>query len=121
MARVTDEDCIEKIPSKFDLIFLASYRARQLASGTPATVEINNDKHTVVSLREIAEGTIDVDDLREQAIEHYQHTIEVDEPEEDDMAKQMGVSDIDSDDGPDDEMLEEQILKALREGLSEEE
>lgn len=68
MARVTVEDCVKKIPNRFDLILLASGRAKSLAAGNPLTVERDNDKNTVVALREIEEGTIDLGTIRDNVI-----------------------------------------------------
>ena len=90
MARVTVEDCVDKVPNRFDLVMLAAHRAREIASGSPVTVERDNDKNPVVSLREIADETQMVDDLLERLIESNQTQIEVDEPEEDSMALLMG-------------------------------
>ncbi len=81
MARVTVEDCIEKVPNRFELVLLAAFRARQISQGAPLTVERDNDKNSVVALREIAEGTIDVEDLKEQLIHSLQKHAEVDEAE----------------------------------------
>ena len=81
MARVTVEDCVDKVPNRFDLVMLAAHRAREIAAGAPLTVERDNDKNAVVALREIAEETQPVDDLRERMIVSSQTQIEVDEPE----------------------------------------
>jgi len=72
MARVTVEDCIEILPNRFELVEMASQRVRQITSGTPLTIERDNDKDTIVSLREIAEKTVDVDSLREELIQSHQ-------------------------------------------------
>ncbi len=90
MARVTVEDCVDKVPNRFDLVMLASHRAREIAAGSAPTVDRDNDKNPVVALREIAEETQPVDDLRERMIESTQTQIEVDEPEEDAMALLLG-------------------------------
>ncbi|HHN67882.1 MAG TPA: DNA-directed RNA polymerase subunit omega [Thermopetrobacter sp.] len=82
MARVTVEDCIEKVSNRFELVLLSAYRARLIAQGAPLTVERDNDKNSVVALREIAEGTVNPDDLEEQLIHSMQKHVEVDEPEE---------------------------------------
>jgi DNA-directed RNA polymerase subunit omega len=82
MARVTVEDCIVKIPNRFRLVMLAAQRARDLSVGSPLTVERDNDKDPVVALREIADGTIEVEDIEAALIEGLQKHIEVDEPEE---------------------------------------
>ncbi|MFZ8958648.1 MAG: DNA-directed RNA polymerase subunit omega, partial [Paracoccaceae bacterium] len=85
MARVTVEDCVDKVPNRFELVMLAAHRAREMASGSPLTVDRDNDKNAVVALREIAEETQSADGLRERFIESHQSQIEVDEPEEDTM------------------------------------
>ena len=72
MARITVEDCIDKFPSRFELVLIASNRARKLYSGENPTVEIDNDKNTVIALREIAEETITKDQLKNNLIEEYQ-------------------------------------------------
>lgn len=82
MARVTTEDCVDKVPNRFDLVMLAAHRAREISAGSPITVDRDNDKNPVVSLREIAEETQSAEDLRERLIESNQTQIEVDEPEE---------------------------------------
>ena len=72
MARITVEDCIDKFPSRFELVLVASNRARKLFSGENPTVEIDNDKNTVIALREIAEETISSEELKNNLIEEYQ-------------------------------------------------
>ncbi len=89
MARVTVEDCVDKVPNRFDLVLLAAHRARQIASGAPLLVERDNDKNPVVALREIAERKIKPETLRETVISGMQKLAEVDEPEEDDLALLM--------------------------------
>ena len=84
MARVTVEDCIEKVPNRFELVMLASQRARKIGSGAAPTVERDNDKKTVISLREIAGETIAVDDLKEEIILSHQRYLPQD-PEEDEV------------------------------------
>ena len=74
MARITVEDCIDKFPSRFELVLVASNRARKLYSGETPTVEIDNDKNTVIALREIASETLTKDELRNDLIEEYQTT-----------------------------------------------
>ena len=117
MARVTVEDCVDKVPNRFELEMLASHRAREIAAGDPITVERDNDKNPVVSLREIAEETQDADELRERMIESHQTQIEVDEPEEDAMALLMGAE---VDKPVDDDMSEENLLRALMEAQGQE-
>lgn len=112
MARVTVEDCVDKVPNRFELVMLAAHRAREIASGAPITVDRDNDKNPVVSLREIADETQSAEDLRERLIESNQTQIEVDEPEEDSMSLLMGVE---KDAPADDDMSEEKLLRALME------
>jgi len=81
MARVTVEDCIDKVPNRFELVLLAAHRARSIATGSAITVEPENDKNPVIALREIADRTIPPDDLREGLIHSIQKNVEVDEPE----------------------------------------
>lgn len=85
MARVTVEDCVEKIPNRFELVMLASQRARAIAAGSGITVDRDNDKNPVVALREIADETVDLDGLRQGLVKKEQRTQEPDEPVEDDM------------------------------------
>ena len=112
MARVTVEDCVDKVPNRFELVMLAAHRAREVSAGAPITVNRDNDKNPVVFLREIAEETQQADDLRERMIEANQTQIEVDEPEEDAMALLQGVE---QDRPAQDDMSEEQMLRALME------
>jgi DNA-directed RNA polymerase subunit omega len=81
MARVTVEDCVDKVPNRFELVMLAAHRARSLAAGAPLTIDRDNDKNPVVALREIAERTIPPEDMRESLIHSIQKNVEVDEPE----------------------------------------
>ena len=85
MARVTVEDCVDKIPNRFDLVMMASQRARNISAGAELTVERDNDKNPVVALREIAEETVEFDELEEGLIKGLQTYVEMDEPEEDEM------------------------------------
>ena len=89
MARVTVEDCIEKVQNRFDLVLIAASRARQILAGAEITVPEDRDKNSVIALREIAEETVTVDVLRDNVIQTMQRYVEVDEPEEDDMEAQM--------------------------------
>ncbi len=86
MARVTVEDCEDKVSNRFDLVLLAARRARQISAGAPITVERDNDKNPVVALREIADETVIADDLQEAVLYGLQKHVEVDEPEEDDIS-----------------------------------
>ena len=112
MARVTVEDCVDKVPNRFELVLLAAHRAREVSSGAAITVDRDNDKNPVVSLREIAEETQSADELRERLIESNQTQIEVDEPEDDAMALLMGAE---PDKPAEDDMSEEKLLRALME------
>lgn len=113
MARVTTEDCVDKVPNRFDLVMLAAHRAREISAGAPITVDRDNDKNPVVALREIAEETQSADELRERLIEANQTQIEVDEPEDDSMALLMGGGEPDK--PAEDDMSEEKLLRALME------
>ena len=83
MARVTVEDCVKKIPNRFDLVLLAAQRAREISSGAELTVDRDNDKNSVVSLREIADETVSLNALQEDMIKGHQKIIEIEEDEED--------------------------------------
>ena len=116
MARVTVEDCVDKVPNRFELVMLAAHRAREISSGSTLTVDRDNDKNPVVALREIAEETQSADELRERLIESHQTQIEVDEPEDDSMALLMGAE---QDKPAEDDMSEEKLLRALMEAQGE--
>jgi DNA-directed RNA polymerase subunit omega len=89
MARVTVEDCVEKVPNRFDLVMLAAHRSRNIAAGAPLTLDRDNDKNPVVALREIADETVGVDDTKESLIRSMQRHVEIDEPEEEDTLELM--------------------------------
>src|ERR1700740_3272692 len=120
MARVTVEDCIDKVDNRFDLVLLASHRARMISSGSQITIDRDNDKNPVVALREIADQTISPDILKEELIHSLQKYVEVDEPEPEAVpligAPGAGV-DADDTDVTTDRMSEEELLKGL-EGLT---
>ncbi|MBZ9674857.1 DNA-directed RNA polymerase subunit omega [Mesorhizobium sp. ES1-1] len=124
MARVTVEDCIDKVDNRFELVLLAGHRARQISQGAPITVPRDNDKNPVVALREIADETLSPDDLKEDLIHSLQKHVEVDEPEADGeaIADQTGtaVAAADPEDGEEtvtfDRMTEEDLLAGI-EGL----
>jgi DNA-directed RNA polymerase subunit omega len=120
MARVTVEDCIDKVENRFDLVLLASHRARMVSSGAQITVDRDNDKNPVVALREIAEETISPGDLKEDLIHSLQKYVEVDEPESETVPLIGGSGEgVDADDTEVavDRMTEEELLKGL-EGLT---
>jgi len=113
MARVTVEDCIDKVENRFELVLLASHRARMIAGGASLTVDRDRDKNPVVALREIADQHLTPDDLKEDLIHSMQKYVEVDEPE----AEPVALLGNDSDEGITfDRMSEEDLLRGL-EGL----
>ena len=118
MARVTVEDCVDKVPNRFDLVMIASHRAREIAAGSALTVDRDNDKNPVVALREIADEAQQAEVLRERMIESYQTQIEVDEPEEDAMALLLGAE-VDRP-KPADEESEERMLRMMLEAQGRE-
>ncbi|MAF95968.1 MAG: DNA-directed RNA polymerase subunit omega [Rhodospirillaceae bacterium] len=85
MARVTVEDCVTKIPNRFELVMIASQRARNISSGAALEVERDNDKNPVVALREVAEEHVDHKELEEALIKGLQKFVEMDEPEDDEV------------------------------------
>ena len=118
MARVTVEDCIDKVENRFDLVLLASHRARMISSGAQITIDRDNDKDPVVSLREIAETTVSPGDLKEDLIHSLQKYVEVDEPEpEVPLIGAGGADSADAEVFTSDRMTEEELLKGL-EGLA---
>jgi len=120
MARVTVEDCIDKVDNRFDLILIAAHRARLISSGAQLTIDRDNDKNAVVALREIADTTLSPEDLTEDFIHSLQKHVEVDEPEAEavpvltpsmDKAAAEALGDVQFD-----RMTEEDLLRGL-EGL----
>jgi DNA-directed RNA polymerase subunit omega len=123
MARVTVEDCIDKLPNRFELVLLSAHRARMIAQGAPLTVDRDKDKNPVVALREIAEETIDKDDLTENYIHSMQKQVEVDEPEASEAPLMITAGETptaapaqEEDTAEMDRMTEEDLLRGL-EGL----
>ena len=118
MARVTVEDCIDKVENRFELVLLASHRARLISSGAPLTIDRDRDKNPVVALREIADETIAPDDLKEQLIHSLQKYVEVDEPEAEAVPLLGNTAAATGDDSEVqfDKMSEEDLLRGL-EGL----
>ncbi|MEL6227763.1 MAG: DNA-directed RNA polymerase subunit omega [Pseudomonadota bacterium] len=120
MARVTVEDCVDKVANRFELVLLAAHRARSIATGAQITVDADNDKNPVIALREIADTTIPPDDMREDLIHSIQRNVEVDEPEEkaapllapDRRLQTLGRDDPSSDQVMD-VMSEDQLLRAM--------
>ena len=119
MARVTVEDCVLKVPNRFELVLLAAQRARDITAGGQLTLERDNDKNPVVALREIADETIGLDNLQNAFIKGMQKHVEIDEPEEDqdiEIGAQQWPTDLapaagtEEDEGNLDEELNEDLL-----------
>ncbi|GGH23128.1 DNA-directed RNA polymerase subunit omega [Alsobacter metallidurans] len=120
MARVTVEDCIDKVDNRFELVLLASHRARMISQGSQLTIDRDRDKNPVVALREIADTTIIPEDLKEDLIHSLQKHVDVDEPEPESVPM-IGASSEATGGGDDkavefDRMTEEDLLRGL-EGL----
>jgi DNA-directed RNA polymerase subunit omega len=120
MARVTVEDCVDKVENRFELVLLASHRARMIASGAPLTIDRDNDKNPVIALREIADQTVAPEDLKEDLIHSLQKYVEVDEPEADPVpmipsqtAEKGAAPAADDGDVAFDRMSEEELLRGL--------
>jgi DNA-directed RNA polymerase subunit omega len=108
MARVTVEDCVDKIPNRFDLVLLAAHRARQLSGGAEPLVDRDRDKNPVVALREIAGRELKPEDLREEYIKSLQRHAEVDEPEAAQQTEEVPTEDM-----LHRQLTEEELLRAL--------
>ncbi len=120
MARVTVEDCVDKIPNRFDLVLMAAQRARQISGGADLTIDRDRDKNPVVALREIADQTVSPEDLKEDLIHSLQKYVEVDEPEAESVpliAGSGGPVDSDDTEVAVEHMSEAELLKGL-EGLA---
>lgn len=96
MARVTVEDCVDKIPNRFELVMLSAQRAREILAGAPLTVEADNDKNPVIALREIAEETVEIDELRESLMQSQQRHVQFDLPEEEEGEELVELLESDS-------------------------
>ena len=120
MARVTVEDCIDKVENRFDLVLLASHRARMISSGAPIAVDRDNDKNPVVALREIADERFAPEDMKEDLIHSLQKHVEVDEPEAEVVPSLVPTGEVAASDAGGevqfDRMTEEDLLRGL-EGL----
>lgn len=125
MARVTVEDCVVRIPNRFELVMLAAQRAREIQAGSPLTVERDNDKNPVISLREIAENSLDLDILRQSVVTGLQRQVESEEPEDDAMellAADRDIAGVPEDatlDGIEDEMEIEDAEEKLAGGAGD--
>jgi len=98
MARVTVEDCIDKIPNRYELLMVATQRAKDISAGSPITVARDNDKNPVIALREIAEEKVNIEDLQRSLVMGLQKFVEVEEPEEEEMeilAAEKELSELD--------------------------
>lgn len=118
MARVTVEDCIDKVDNRFELVLLAGHRARQISQGAQITLPRDNDKNPVVALREIAEEMLSPDDLKEDLIHSMQKHVEIDEPEPEapEPADQATASAVDNEAEENinfDRMSEEDLLAGI--------
>jgi DNA-directed RNA polymerase subunit omega len=116
MARVTVEDCVDKVSNRFELVLLAAHRARAVSAGAPITIDRDNDKNPAVALREIADQTVSPEDLKEDLIHSLQSHVEVDEPEAEaapslPSSRQANVL------GPDDQFADQQIDRITEEEL----
>jgi len=132
MARVTVEDCVDKVESRFDLVLYSAFRSREMAEGAELQVERENDKNPVVALREIAENKLKSADLEEDLIESLQTQIDVDEADEDYIPlipqenDSLGISAENNDDSEKEseepeqkQMTEEELLKAIEDNLND--
>lgn len=113
MARVTVEDCVDKVENRFELVLIASHRARMIAAGTPVMVDRDNDKNPVIALREIAESALAPEDLKEDFIQSLQKQVEVDEPEAETVPALAPVLDGANSAGEFERMTEEDLLRGL--------
>ncbi len=114
MARVTVEDCVDKVPNRFDLVLMAAQRARAVAAGAELTIDRDNDKNPVVALREIAETTVLPEQLREDIIEDMQKLIDDDEPEAARGVEGSEEAGAGTQLGEGDRMSEDELLRALQ-------
>jgi DNA-directed RNA polymerase subunit omega len=119
MARVTVEDCVIKVPNRFELVLLAAQRAREITSGAPLTLDRDDDKNPVVALREIADETVGLDHLKDSLVRGMQKHVEIDEPEEVPDLEQtlFGVADPTGPVIGEDEVDEEAVEEELEEDL----
>lgn len=127
MARVTVEDCVVKIPNRFELVMLAAQRAREISAGSPLTVEKDNDKNPVIALREIADDSLVLENLRQSLIQGLQRQVESEEPQDDAMellAQDRDIAGVPEEatmDGIEDEMdVEDAETDATKVGATDE-
>jgi len=124
MARITVEDCIDKFDSRFELVLVASNRARKLHSGDDPTVQKDNDKNTVIALREIADETISADEFKQSLVEEYQTVSPIND--EDELALDLTDEKVDKEDFSTDELIENHVesesveeLEDIKESITE--
>ncbi len=117
MARITVEDCIDKFESRFELVLVASNRARKLHSGDEPTVQKDNDKNTVIALREIADETISADEFKQSLIEEYQTVSPIDD--EDELALELTGENLEEEDASIDELTKNQVESESAEELED--
>ena len=113
MARVTVEDCVDKVPNRFELVLVSAHRARGMSAGAALLVDRDNDKNTVVSLREIAEEKLVPSEIREDLVGSLQRKVEIDEPEEDVIVRPAALG-VNPDAAEMTTMDEDDILAALK-------
>ena len=119
MARVTVEDCIDKVSNRFELVLLAAHRARMISGGVEPSLDRDNDKNPVLALREIALETVTFDELMEYTIESHQRQIEVDEPDDEDLSLLTGEDQKGKEDN-DNDSANEDLLRALMDAQTSE-
>ena len=119
MARVTVEDCVLKVPNRFELVLLAAQRAREITSGAPLSIDRDDDKNPVIALREIADDTIELEHLQDSLVRGMQKHVEIDEPEETPDLEQrlFGVADPTGPIIGENEIDEEAVEEELEEDL----
>ncbi|MBI09375.1 MAG: DNA-directed RNA polymerase subunit omega [Rhodospirillaceae bacterium] len=120
MARVTVEDCVMKVPNRFELVVLAAQRSRTISAGAPLSIDRDNDKNPVVALREIADETIELEELEDNVIRGMQKHVEIDEPEDEDPIEFMaGAAMVGETDGINDDVASTVKAPQATEALQE--
>ena len=121
MARVTVEDCVVKVPNRFELVLVAAQRAREITAGAPLTMDRDDDKNPVVALREIADETVPIDRLHDSLIRGMQKHVEIDEPEETielesnlfGVAEALGVAGLGGEDAGDEPAEDDEVAEDM--------
>ncbi len=120
MARVTVEDCVMKVPNRFELVVLVAQRSRTISAGAPLSIDRDNDKNPVVALREIADETIELGELEDNVIRGMQKHVEIDEPEDEDPIEFMaGAAMVGETDGINDDVASTVKAPQATEALQE--